>query len=986
MLVFIMSFAGSMWHPDKALAATLTASNSQIQSAKWSWVDEDTISGTINGQTITLQDGVPLDHYWNSATGKNSPQSGGYNYVTQGNTCDHQSQIWADPYYTTKGEPYFHAKVWADEPGTTGDTCREVDINVGHVTISNKNNANIMFKFSGNNIVRIDGNSTYTFQPSSFKNVYTISGASTITCPDSILYNPSAGDAMGNGTVYGMNQGASGSKPPSSLHAGSSCNIDPGETVTDVTYSNQGLLSGCTWFGGSGTCSETAEINNNGTVNLHIGGSPSQTPSGGGGGTGSGSGSSSTSPQLQCTISIINPLTWLVCPIISAAEGFVGQLDSAINDLLNVDVSNYLDQNNSNQCSTNGSSNPQPNCSYGASFYTAWNTMRLFALTLIVIVALVMIIAQAIGVEAVSAYSIRKILPRLLIAIIAITLSWDIIKFVLQLTDDIGHGIADIIYAPFPDAITKINDGAISGLAIVGAGGLLVLGIVGALSFVLTAAIAVLTGFAFLVIRKILILLFIILAPIAIACAILPNTQKAWKMWSDSFLRLLIMFPLIAGFIAIGRVFAVVVSGGGSGLEDDIIKLVAWFAPYFMIPATFKMAGGIMSTVGNMASTISSKANQPFAGYRKRVASGNLQRMRTGDRFQSRNALTRAINRTTAGTALGWRGHFGIGRRGRGGLDTMRRAAAREATQENHQLQQLAFDDNGIGVLALSGGTRAGADRASRQLQTSLGWSDETRQQAVEAAAAVGFNDTNAAAALDIMAQNKSRVLRGDLAGDAGMDLVRQSATSISHGNRGLQENLMGSFAFNSRGAGRLDLGGEVAGESRMIGWQRASTQQHAQAFGASTQAYADAFVDTMRTGTGNERRASAVALAEMQSMLPYSTGENQTIINNAMASLGVRHNLTRTVRTPRLDEHNRQLADNNGNPIYDTRDVSVSVEEQLANLASGRALDAAPAAGGVISSAEIHGLARKYGSDIPYADRGATPAAPTPPPTGAGP
>ena len=64
------------------------------------------------------------------------------------------------------------------------------------------------------------------------------------------------------------------------------------------------------------------------------------------------------------------------------------------------------------------------------------------------------------------------------------------------------------------------------------------------------AALALFTGLVIIVIRQIVVVLLAILAPIALVLYILPGTEKAWKMWWNSFWGALIMFPLIEAFIA----------------------------------------------------------------------------------------------------------------------------------------------------------------------------------------------------------------------------------------------------------------------------------------------------------------------------------------------------------------------------------------------------------------------------------------------------
>jgi hypothetical protein len=66
-----------------------------------------------------------------------------------------------------------------------------------------------------------------------------------------------------------------------------------------------------------------------------------------------------------------------------------------------------------------------------------------------VIAGLVVVIAQALGTELLDAYTLRKVLPRILIAAVGITLSWQLMEFFVTLTNDLGYGVRHLTSAPF---------------------------------------------------------------------------------------------------------------------------------------------------------------------------------------------------------------------------------------------------------------------------------------------------------------------------------------------------------------------------------------------------------------------------------------------------------------------------------------------------------------------------------------------------------
>ncbi|HSD56184.1 MAG TPA: hypothetical protein VLA92_03460, partial [Candidatus Saccharimonadales bacterium] len=265
----------------------------------------------------------------------------------------------------------------------------------------------------------------------------------------------------------------------------------------------------------------------------------------------------------------------------------------------------------------------------------------------------VMVVSQAAGVEILDAYTVRKVLPRLLFAAIFIALSWDILEFLCQLSNDAGKGIRTLIYAPFQE-LNKTSGGLGGGssfvLTLLGTGAVIGFGWIGLLSFALTGLLAVLVACAVLVFRKMLILLLVMMAPFAIACYILPNTQKGWKIWKDALMSALIVYPIISAFIAIGRVFAITsFSAPGIQIVNQLIGFIAYFAPYFLISLAFRLAGGFIATIGGVVNDRSRGAFDRLKNFRGNQLQQNMKDMGTGTRFQNNNPFARKFNDITGG-------------------------------------------------------------------------------------------------------------------------------------------------------------------------------------------------------------------------------------------------------------------------------------------------------------------------------------------------
>ncbi|MDB5170379.1 MAG: rane protein of unknown function [Candidatus Saccharibacteria bacterium] len=328
--------------------------------------------------------------------------------------------------------------------------------------------------------------------------------------------------------------------------------------------------------------------------------------SGSAGGSGTSGTGGESGPGLTCEVKFYNPLTWLLCPAVKGMVNIVGSLDDIITSQLSVGSSGNSSDPNQIFCSSKGTSNSDAQRSCKA-YENAWKSVRNIALGLMVIVGLIIVVAQVLGMEILDAYAIKKTLPRLIIAAIAITLSWKLMQFFVTFTNDLGYGVRYIIYRPFSDSgfdQATLGGGGSVATSIAGYTALQALGIFGLLSFAATAALAVFVAFMVLVIRQLLIIVLIIFAPIAIIAFILPNTNKVYKLWWDSFSKALLMFPIIAAFIATGRVFAAVSATSGSTL-GQFVGFAAYFAPYFLLPLTFKFAGGALGNIGGFVNNSS---------------------------------------------------------------------------------------------------------------------------------------------------------------------------------------------------------------------------------------------------------------------------------------------------------------------------------------------------------------------------------------------
>lgn len=317
---------------------------------------------------------------------------------------------------------------------------------------------------------------------------------------------------------------------------------------------------------------------------------------------------------LDCGGGAIN---FFLCPVIKLMGGAAASLDRVIMERMNVDTDATFDRNQTT----------------GDAYYKAWNSFRIIAVAILIIAGLVIVVSQAMGLEIFAAYTVKKALPRLIVAAIGITLSWPLLIFMINLFNTLGIDVRQLLYSPFSLLNSHVTGGTGFLSTLLTAGVLYGMGPV-SLTYLITAVLAAFIGYVILVLREIAIVALVIVAPIAIACYILPNTQKAWQSWSKTFLGLLLMFPIISAFIAVGHIFAAISMGDGTSLTGQVIGLIAYFAPYFMIPVAARMAGG---AIGQLAGVVNDRGRGVFdrlkgvrqtsgAQHREHIGRGWLQR------------------------------------------------------------------------------------------------------------------------------------------------------------------------------------------------------------------------------------------------------------------------------------------------------------------------------------------------------------------------
>lgn len=513
---------------------------------------------------------------------------------------------------------------------------------------------------------------------------------------------------------------------------------------------------------------------------------------------GKASNSDNTTPTDTCPIDTWG-LRWVACPLFDAANMAINKLEAVVTSWLANDVEGIF--GGANACKATGDTS----CAY----YSAWNSFRVLAISLIIIAGIIMVVSEATGLAIFDAYTIRKVLPRLLISVILIAISWWLMKFVVQFFNNISAWIASLVSWPFHDVINSAahhdKPWSIVGQWAVILGAIAVLGPFGILSYAGTIFLALAVGWITLVVRRMLIIFAIMSAPLFIACFIMPNTQKMGKFWRDGFIGLLLMGPIFTLAVTLGQVTAAVSNKGDNGDPFGIISFACLVLPIMSIPVLFSKIGGSVAGLIGFVNDKSKGGFDRLKNYRTNEIQRRGQRAKSGELFGSglaRGKVASGLNSITSNAALGARGNFGMGAKGKEAYEQrMALLSAQHAKSDAGQAGQ--FNDDMLRAQSYNNSADARRNLArDYNMYNEDGTEDTARvDRAMNAAKANG----GWGKARQVYAAKQLAVT------GTGYDNSQQMLQTIaraSGGNESMIAAMVGDARGASKKAGRSDLGG----------------------------------------------------------------------------------------------------------------------------------------------------------------------------------
>lgn len=307
-------------------------------------------------------------------------------------------------------------------------------------------------------------------------------------------------------------------------------------------------------------------------------------------------------------------LGWVICPVMNlvgkAAMGLYSQLSG---QWLTIDAEEIK---------------------IGSPVYDAWKEFRNYANIAFAIVFAIVVFSQVTGIG-LSNYSIKKMLPTLIVVAVLVNLSFFICQLAVDVTNIVGVGIGDVLdkigttsmmnsqnRTPFETA-GYVTAGLFSAAGVVlggyAAAPIVVTSIGSILIAVLLAGISSLIGYFFLLIlmalRKAILYIIIVVAPLAFICYALPNTKSLFDKWKKLFMNLLLVFPICQILVYGGQAMSkIMISSDENSFFFQFTAMLLQIVPIFFIPMVLRSSMSMLGNIGTKVSQMGAKVGHGLSG------------------------------------------------------------------------------------------------------------------------------------------------------------------------------------------------------------------------------------------------------------------------------------------------------------------------------------------------------------------------------------
>lgn len=241
----------------------------------------------------------------------------------------------------------------------------------------------------------------------------------------------------------------------------------------------------------------------------------------------------------------------IICPVVKGVF-------SGVQVLMNVVVNAQLDVKpllNNGNTPTRDDDN--------AGLYASWRAFRDFANIFLVFGVMAVVFSQATS-YGLSAYGIKKLMPKIVIAAILINLSYFICALLIDVFNILGDSLGDTLMVAIQQSMaaaeTSMTEQMNLGTALIG--GLMLASFPMMIMLGLIFIILLIVGFFaifFLAARQVMIAFLVVVAPLAFIAWMMPNTEKHFKNWWSTFIKLLAIYPVVSVLMVISYILLIAI-------------------------------------------------------------------------------------------------------------------------------------------------------------------------------------------------------------------------------------------------------------------------------------------------------------------------------------------------------------------------------------------------------------------------------------------
>ncbi len=267
----------------------------------------------------------------------------------------------------------------------------------------------------------------------------------------------------------------------------------------------------------------------------------------------------------------------------------------------------------------------------GQATYQGWLVIRNLSNILFVFAMMLIIFSQLTN-YGLSNYSVKKMLPKIIISIILVNLSFFIIQFLVDLSNISGDAVISLFDMQRDNILQGGNRtgsldtfGSVVVLITGGIGTAHLAGITGegflslVLPIIISFILIVVSTLIILLVRQSLVVLLTIMSPLFLTLMVFSKGEQAYKLWKKTLLACLMLYPSLAALFGAGKIISDIL-GEQEGLIVGLLSLFIKVAPLIMLPSLVQKMMASVPMIGNKLNNLMGKMRSGGVGLSKKTA------------------------------------------------------------------------------------------------------------------------------------------------------------------------------------------------------------------------------------------------------------------------------------------------------------------------------------------------------------------------------